>query len=116
MHKSSRQKSLVRNATAHITQAEEEHIKARAKTEGITKSEWCRQALLSCLEVPSASRLVLQEILALRKVFLVLKLDEIHSHSLTEDRLRFLIEQAETTKAAMAESRIQSMRSKDAND
>lgn len=54
--------------------------------------------------------------MAMRKILLALKLDAIQGLALSEDRLRFLIDQAETTKAAMAESRFHSMRSKSAND
>jgi hypothetical protein len=87
----------------------------RAKQASQSSSQWGRQAILDCLQMSAGTRVVLQELMALRKTYLALKLDEIHAQPLTEDRLRLLLEQAEATKAAMAENRIHSMRSNDAN-
>ena len=86
--------------------------KQRAKQAGSDRSEWCRQAHSGCLDVPPGNTLCLQEVLAVRKIFLALQLDDVQGQQLTEDRLRSSIEQAEATKFAMAESRIHSMRSR----
>src|SRR5947209_2086051 len=109
MVSSKRSKTLTNYMSSRLTPAEEELIKARATEAGISRSEWCRKAILGCLDLPLGNRLIMEELMALRKVLLALKLDETHGLPLSEDRLRFLIEQAETTKAAMAQSRIHSM-------
>ncbi len=116
LHSSKRSKTLTHYLSSRLTPAEEEAIKARANEAGISKSEWCRKAILGYLDLPLGNRLLLEELMALRKIILALELDQSHGVPLTEDRLRFLIEQAETTKCAMAESRIHSIRSKDTND
>lgn len=116
MHSSKRSKTLTNYLSSRLTPEEEELIKTRATDAGISRSEWCRKAILGCVDLPLGNRLILEEVMALRKILLALKLDGIHGLALSEDRLRFLIEQAENTKAAMAESRIHSMRSKGANE
>lgn len=116
LHSSKRTKTLTNYLSSRLTPDEEELIKARAAEAGISRSEWCRKAILGCLDMPLGDRLILEELMALRKIILALKVDDAHALPLSEDRLRFLIEQAETTKAAMAQSRIHSIRSKDLND
>lgn len=111
MHSSKRHKTLTNYLSSRLTPDEEERIKVRAEETGVTKSEWCRQAILSCLETPLSARLILAELMSLRKILLALKLDEIHSQIITEDRLRLIVEQAEVSKFAMAENRIHSFRS-----
>lgn len=106
MHRPARLKTLSGNVTAHLTPAEENRMKERAESAGLTKSEWCRQAILGALETPLDAQLVLAEIMALRKIILALHLDSIHGEKLTEQRLRMLVEQAETSKHAMADARI----------
>lgn len=116
LHKSSRRKSLVRNATAHVTQEEEQRIHFSAEQAGVTKSEWCRQAILSCLEMPASTRVILAELMSLRKILLALKLEEIHSQTITEDRLRLVVEQAEVSKFAMADKRVLEFRKQESHD
>ena len=116
LHSSKRSKTLTNYLSSRLTPEEEDLIKSRATEAGISRSEWCRKAILGYLDLPLGNRLILEEVMSLRKIVLALKLDEVHGLALSEERLRFLIEQAETTKAAMAESRIHSMRSKSTSD
>ena len=99
-----------------LSEDQARQLTERAKQASQSASQWSRQVILDCLQTPPETRVVLEEIMAIRKILLALKLDGIHGLALSEDRLRFLIEQAETTKAAMAENRIHSMRSKSPND
>ena len=115
LHSSKRTKTLTNYLSTRLTPDEEELIKTRAGETGISRSEWCRKAILGCLDLSLGHRLILEELMALRKIILAVTLDEAHAVPVSEDRLRFLIEQAETTKAAMAQSRIHSVRSKDLN-
>lgn len=111
MHNPKRPKRLTNYISSRLTQDEEELICMRAEAAGITKSEWCRRAILGSLDVSPGTRLVLQEVLALRKIFLALQLDKMQGEPPSEDRLRFLVDQAESTKRAMAETRVVAMRS-----
>jgi len=83
---------------------------------GLTKSEWCGQAILWSLETGAETRLLLAEFLAIRKVFLALHVDVLQGHRPTEQRIREAIEQAEATKFAMADNRIQAFRSHQSNE
>src|SRR4051794_15466395 len=111
MHASSTSKTLIASITAKLTPKEELLIKEQAKSEGLRASEWCRRALVNAAECPPEMRLVLSEILAVRKVFLALMLDLIQGQKPTESRIREVVDNAEATKFAMADSRIQTFRS-----
>jgi hypothetical protein len=106
MHSAERAKTLTTYLSSRLTSDEERRIKEHANRSGLSKSEWCRQAILRFLDTPPEAQLVLAEIMALRKIILALHLDSIHREELTEQRLRMLVEQAETSKHAMAASRI----------
>jgi len=106
MHKSTRPKMLNGTATAHITQAEEERIQRRAAEAGLSKSEWCRQAILNALETPPDTRLLLAEFLALRALVLALHTDILQGNKLTEQRVAAAIQQVEAKKFIMAENRL----------
>jgi hypothetical protein len=99
-----------------VTPEEEERIRERAAEVGLTKSEWCRQAILRSLETGAETRLLLAELLAIRKVFLALHVDVLQGQSLSEPRIRQVVEQAESTKFAMADNRIQAFRSHQSNE
>ena len=106
MHSAKRAKTLTHYLSSRLTSEEERRIKEHADKSGLSKSEWCRQAILWSLDTPPDAQLVLAEIMALRKIILALHLDSIHGEKLTEQRLRMLVEQAETSKHAMADARI----------
>ena len=106
MRKSSRSRTLTGTVTVHVKPDEDELIKERAAHVGLTKSEWCRNAILQSLEASWDSRLIVAELLALRKIFLLLQIDSYQGKKLSEQRLRSMVDEAEATKFAMAASRI----------
>ena len=116
MHGSISSKTLTASITAKLTENEQMLIKRQAKAQGLRPSEWCRRVLVSAVECPSETRLVLSEVLAVRKVFLALLLDLIQGQKPTEMRIREVVEQAEATKFAMAESRIHAFRNHQSNE
>ena len=83
------------------------NIRERAAAAGLTKSEWCRKVILDAMELPPWGRIVLSEILALRKILLGLNLELIHGSAITERRLRAIVEDAEVTKSAWRKRRLQ---------
>ena len=111
-----RVRSLESTVTAKHTTAEEERIKTTAKAAGLTVSEWARQTHLDALEVPPWSHVLLREIMALRKIVIAIQLDNVQGQTLTESRLRSIVENAESTKHAMADSRLHSIGKGDRNE
>jgi hypothetical protein len=107
MHASSRPKTLTATVSTKHTPAEETLIKEHARLEGLTVSEWCRNAHLAALDLPPWGRVILSEILALRRILLGLNLELVHGSTVTEQRLRAIVEDAEATKGAMADTRLQ---------
>jgi predicted DNA-binding protein len=91
-------------------------LSERARQTGQTASEWGRQTILQSLDASLDTRLILAETLALRKIVLALQLDLLQGQAVTEQRLRSIIENAESTKFVMTENRIHSARSYNSND
>ena len=106
MKRPKRLRTLEATVTAKHTFEEEKRIKATAQQAGLTVSEWSRQTHLNALDVPPWSHVMLREIMALRKIFIALQLDVCQGQSLTENRLRAIVESAETTKHSMADARL----------
>ncbi len=111
-----RVRSLESTVTAKHTTEEEKRIKAVAKQAGLTVSEWARQTHMDAVEVPPWSHVLLCEIMALRKIVIAIQLDNVQGQTPTENRLRSLIENAESTKHAMADSRLHSISRRDRNE
>ena len=107
MQKSSRKKSLTGAVTAHVTPEEEKLFQDRAAQEGLTISEWSRRVLLGSLNASSDTRLVLSELLSIRRLFLTIHVDVLQGHDLTDERFKTLIDKAEKEKFAIADNRIQ---------
>jgi hypothetical protein len=116
MQRGKRTRSLDSTVTAKHTAEEEKKIKEAADLAGLTVSEWSRKTHLDALEVPPWGRVLLNEVMALRKVVLALHLDVCHAQLPTEQRLRAIVENAENTKQAMAETRLQVLRNGAAKD
>jgi hypothetical protein len=110
VHRQKRVRSLDSTVTAKHTAEEEKRIKEAADRAGLTVSEWSRQTHLDALDVPPWGRVLLNEVMALRKVVIALHLDVCHALSPTEQRLRAIVENAENTKQAMAEKRLHELR------
>jgi hypothetical protein len=91
-------------------------LSERARQTGQTSSEWGRQTILQALDASLDTRLILAETLALRKIVLALQLDLLQGQAVNEQRLRSIVENAESTKFAMTESRIHASRGHNAND
>lgn len=77
----------------------------------MTKSEWCRQAILNALDVPSETRIVLAEFMALRAVLLMLHTDLLQGREVTKERIALALQQSDAKKYAMADNRIRAFRS-----
>ena len=92
MHASKTLKTLTASITTKLTPKEESLIKQQAKTEGLQPSEWCRRALVDAVECPPETRLVLSEVLSVRRVFLALMLDLIQGQKPTESRIREVVD------------------------
>jgi hypothetical protein len=116
MHAAKQSKTLTASITAKLTPEEYMLIKQQAKESGLRPSEWSRQALASAVACGPEIRLILSELLALRKIFLALKVDRIHGQELTEPRIKEVVDQTEATKFAMAERRIYEFRRVAIND
>ncbi len=116
LHTTKRQRTLTSSVGAKHTPEEEKRIKAAAKQAGLTVSEWARQTHLDALEVPPWSHVLLREIMALRKIVIAVQLDNVQGQTPTENRLRSIIENAESTKHAMADSRLHSISRGDRNE
>jgi hypothetical protein len=116
MHSRVRSASLTETLGIRVTEDERDALEKRAEEAGISLSEWCRQLLLDGILVSTETRLILSEVLSVRKVFLALMLDLIQGQQPTESRIREVVDNAEATKFAMAENRIHVFRSKATND
>src|SRR5579875_2451720 len=101
-----KQRTRTRSITAKVTVDEEAVLKAAAENAGLTVSEWSRQALLGCAAVSPDARLLLAEFLALRTVIVRLYGDQIQGLRASDERLKVLLQQAETSKFDQADSRI----------
>jgi hypothetical protein len=116
MHARTRAASLTETLGIRVTEDERKMLEIRAEEAGLSLSECCRQLLVSSLSVTAETRLLLSEVLAIRKVFLALLIDQIQGQKPTEQRIRQVVEQAEATKLAMTDSRIHSFRSQISHD
>jgi hypothetical protein len=101
-----------RSVGTKVSEAEFAMLEERARSSGLTLSEWVRDVLLAAPVEPSAeagSEVVLAELLALRSLFLNLSFRADKS-PLTEAELRGLIERADATKLERARERLQATR------
>lgn len=110
MHARTRTASLTETLGIRVTEDERRALEARADEAHLSLSEWCRQALLASVSTSPETRLVLSEVLALRRVFLALQVDLLQGRELTEERVRAAMEEADRTKFEMAEKRISAFR------
>jgi hypothetical protein len=108
MNNRNRLKVLTATASAHLAEDEEARVRQRASEAGLSKSEWCRQVILSALDTPPDAQLLLSEFLALRTLILALHTEALQGNRITEQRIGAIIQHAEAKKYAMAENRIRS--------
>ena len=116
MHSRVRSASLTETLGIRVTEEERKTFELRAEENGLSLSEWCRQLLVSGLAVTPETRLILSELLAVRKVFLALLIDLAQGQKPTEQRIREAVENGEATKFAMTENRIHAFRSQKPNE
>ena len=91
-----------------VSEAEFALLEERARSSGLTLSEWVRDVLLA---TPEAGEVVLAEVLALRALLLNLHY-RAEKGPLEEDELRSLIERADATKMQRARERLEAVRAK----
>jgi hypothetical protein len=116
MHPRIRSGSLTKTLGIRVTEDERRSMEVCAGQMGLSLSEWCRRALLQALDISPETRLMLSELLGVRKVFLALCVDVLQGQSLSEQRVRQAVESAEATKYAMADNRIQAFRRQQPNE
>ena len=107
----------VRSLGTRLSEAEYAQCEKSATRRGQTLSEWCRQVLLDAsqeengtgpAQAPEAV-VTLSEILALRKIVINLLYGEKAGEPLSEERMRELIEAADSEKLAKAIERLRAV-------
>jgi hypothetical protein len=116
MHASRREKTLTEYISARVTQREGERIRDCAEASGLTRSEWCRQVILSAIDTPAQTQLLLSEFLALRTLVLALHTEILNGNKITEQRITAMIQHVEAKKFALAENRIRAFQSQPKSD
>jgi hypothetical protein len=111
MQPSRREKTLTEYISARVTQPEGDRIRQCAEAAGLTKSEWCRQVILSAIDTPAQTQLLLSEFLALRTLVLALHTEILNGNKITEQRITAMIQHVEAKKFALAENRIRAFQS-----
>lgn len=101
----------LRNRTVgcKMSEAEYEQLIAVAERDGLTLSEWCREALLQQvgMQKPRAvEEIVLAELIALRTILLNALYKLAHREALTPDEMQRLIERADQDKFRKAQDRL----------
>ena len=115
MHARVQSASLTETLGIRVTEDERKGFELRAEEAGLSLSEWCRQLLLTGLAASPETRLILSEVLSIRRMFLSLALDQAKGHRLTESRLDELAKHAEAAKFALADNRILTFRKQEAH-
>jgi len=95
-----------------VSEAEFVGLEERARSSGLTLSEWVRDRLLSepIKEGPELGEVALAELLALRSLFLNINFRAAKGEPVSESELRGLIERADATKLERARERLQAVR------
>jgi hypothetical protein len=98
-----------RSLGTKLSEAEYAQCEKSAARRGQTLSEWCRQALLDAVAGPAPrpeAEVILSEILALRKIVINLLYGDKAGEPLSEERMRELIEAADSEKLRKAAERL----------
>ncbi len=104
-------KTLDAHMSLRLTVAEARRFSGQAEAAGLTVSEWSRQTLLTALDCPPWARLMLGEFLALRSVVVDIQRDLMQSVAPSNDRIKAILEVADTRKFALADGRLSGLRS-----
>jgi hypothetical protein len=107
MSKQRNPRSLTACANVKVTAEELQAIRARAKAEGLTVSEWGRLKLLGALHVDPVVRTMMAEFLAMRRIVLALCTElRRGGQDLSQTAIDNLVSDTEYRKYAMADRRI----------
>ena len=103
MKPASRPKTLTGCLSLRLTPEEEKLITEAAEREGISRSQWLRQAVLGALSCPPEARLLLAEVMAVRALMLAL-----HSAAVpgSDQLIKAAVAHADATRYAAADNRI----------
>jgi hypothetical protein len=95
-----------------VSEAEFALLDERARSSGLTLSEWVRDVLLAAPVDggPEAGEVVLAELLALRSLFLNLQFRAAKGEPVAEAEMRGLIERADSVKMQRARERLAAVR------
>jgi hypothetical protein len=100
-------RSLTACANVKVTAEELQAIRARAKAEGLTVSEWGRLKILGALHVDPVVRTMMAEFLAMRRIVLALYTElRRGGQDLSPAAIDSLVSDTEYRKYAMADRRI----------
>jgi hypothetical protein len=100
-------RSLTACANVKVTAEELQAIRARAKAEGLTVSEWGRLKILGALHVDPVVRTMMAEFLAMRRIVLALYTElRRGGQELSQAAIDGLVSDTEYRKYAMADRRI----------
>jgi hypothetical protein len=105
-----RQRTLTNSVAFRVSQNDAKRFVELADAEGLTVSEWGRRTLLAALDCPPWARLMLGEFLALRSVVVDLQRDLIQGAPTSNERLKAILEVADTRKFALADGRLSTVR------
>ncbi len=100
----------VRSVGTKLTESEYAQCEQVAARHGLAVSEWCRQLLLEASDgayTRPEAKVILGEILALRKIVINLVYGREASEPLTEEHVRELIKSADSDKTTKAIERLQ---------
>jgi hypothetical protein len=104
----------VRSLGTRLSEAEYAQCEKSAARRGLTTGEWCRQVLLEAAVASPAqepeAEVILSEILAFRKIVINLLYGEKAGAPLSEERMRELIETADSEKLRKAAERLRAVR------
>ncbi len=103
-------KELSSHITARLTSTESQAVTGAAVAAGATVSQWLRQAALDSLVCPPWARLLLGEFLALRSVVVDLQRDLMQGVKPSTERMKAILDIAETRKFAQADGRLATLR------
>jgi hypothetical protein len=102
-----------RSLGTRLSEAEYAQCERAAARRGQSLSEWCRQVLLEAAADPAPApeaEAILSEVLALRKIVINLLYGEKAGEPLDRERMRELIESADTGKLARAAECLKAVR------
>jgi len=105
-----RQKQLYNSVGTRMTPEEAKRVTDSAAAAGVTVSEWVRRSLLEAADCPPWARLMLSEFLALRSVVVDLQRDLMQGVKPSTDRVKAILDVAETRKFAQADGRLATLR------